>query len=93
MKFEVNIHKVFTNEKRLRAIASVVMDNAFVVHDVRVIESDKGLFISMPYRVHKDEEGKEIRRDVFHPISSDARNEMESAVIAAYKAKIEKQAE
>lgn len=93
MKFDVNIHKVFSHEKPTKAIASVVMDNAFVVHDVRLIESGKRMFIAMPYKVHKDENGKEIRRDMFHPISADARKEMESAVIAAYNAKIEKPAE
>ena len=93
MKFDVNIRKVFSDEKPLKAIASVVMDNAFVVHGVRLHESNKRMFITMPYKVHKDEEGKEIRRDMFHPISADARKEMESAIIAAYKAKIEKPAE
>ena len=93
MKFDFNIHKVFSHEKPTKAIASVVMDNAFVVHDVRLIESGKRMFIAMPYKVHKDEDGKEIRRDMFHPISADARKEMESAVIAAYNAKIEKPAE
>ena len=93
MKFDVNIRRVFSHEKPLKAIASVVMDNAFVVHDVRLIVSDKRMFIAMPYKVQKNEEGKEIRMDVFHLISADACNEMESAVIAAYKAKIEKPAE
>lgn len=64
MKFDVNIHKVFSHEKPTKAIASVVMDNAFVVHDVRLIESGKRMFIAMPYKVHKDEDGKEIRRDM-----------------------------
>ena len=59
----------------------------------RLIETGKRMFIAMPYKVHKDEEDNEIRRDMFHPVSADARKEMESAVITAYNAKIEKPAE
>ena len=93
MKFDVNIRTVFDDGRPVKAIASVTMDNAFVVHDVRLVASDKRMFVAMPHKVFKDKEGKEVRRDMFHPISADARKEMESAVIAAYKAKIEKPAE
>lgn len=64
------------------------MDRMFVVHNVRVIKTDKGCFIGMPPQSYTNKGGNEQRRDVFHPISSKARKTMEEAVIAAYEAKV-----
>ena len=88
MTFSVKIHNVIENGKPLKAVASVTMDGMFAVHNVRVIKSEKGMFIGMPYETYKDKDGKDTRRDVFHPINSEARKAMEEAVIAAYKEKV-----
>ena len=88
MTFSVKIHNVIENGKPLKAVASVTMDGMFAVHNVRVIKSEKGMFIGMPYETYKDKDGKDTRRDVFHPINSEARKAMEEAVITAYNEKV-----
>lgn len=88
MQFEVKVRKLIDNDKPLKAVCSVTMDELFAVHNVRVIKTDKGMFIGMPFESYTDKDGNEQRRDVFHPISSEARMAMEEAVIAAYEAKV-----
>ncbi len=88
MQFEVKVRKLIDNDKPLKAVCSVTMDELFAVHNVRVIKTDKGMFIGMPFESYMDKDGNEQRRDVFHPISSEARKAMEEAVIAAYEAKV-----
>ena len=88
MQFEVKVRKIIDNDKPLKAVCSVTMDGMFAVHNVRVIKTDKGCFIGMPFESYADKDGNEQRRDVFHPISSEARKAMEEAVIAAYEAKV-----
>ena len=70
MTFSVKIHNVIENGKPLKAVASVTMDGMFAVHNVRVIKSEKGMFIGMPYETYKDKDGKDTRRDVLHHINS-----------------------
>jgi len=65
----------------MRAVASITFDDEFVVHDVRVIEGQNGLFVAMPSR--KTPEGE--FRDVAHPITSVAREMIQNAVLKAYK--------
>ena len=88
MEFNVKVRKIIENGKPLKATCSVTMDGQFTVHGVKVIKTEKGSFIAMPFESYKDAEGNEQRRDVFHPITSDARRAMEAAVLAAYEAKI-----
>ena len=64
----------------MRAIASLTFDNEFVIHDVRVIDGNEGLFVAMPSKRTPDGEF----RDVAHPINSDARMKIQDVVIAAY---------
>ena len=85
MKYQVKIRKVFNTDKSVKALASVTIGNKMAIHGVRVVEPDKGRFVSMPYSVSKDKDGNEIRRDVAHPISAEARKEIEDAVFAAYE--------
>ncbi len=66
----------------MKAVASVTFDNAFAVHDVKVIEGPEKLFVAMPSRRTPDGE----YRDIAHPINSDMRNMLESKVLAAYDA-------
>ena len=70
------------SEGKMKAVASVTFDNAFAVHDVKVIEGPEKLFVAMPSRRTPDGE----YRDIAHPINSDMRNMLESKVLAAYDA-------
>lgn len=76
---DIQIKKV-EGEGKLRAYASVTFDDLFVVHNIRVIEGDHGLFIGMPSRKTKSGEFK----DVAHPIRQEFRKKLEEAVLAAY---------
>lgn len=76
----VNVRKV-ESESRMRGIASVTLDNCFVIHGIRIIEGDKGLFIAMPSR--KNNSG--TYRDVAHPINSECRKMFEDAILEEYK--------
>lgn len=92
MTFDVKIHKLIDNGLPLKATATVTIDGGYAVHNVRVIMTDKGTFMGMPFESYKDKDGNEKRKDVFHPITSEARKAMEDAVIAAYEAKVSEQA-
>ena len=58
MQFDVKIRKVIENGKPLKAVASVTVDGAFVIHNVRVIETENAKFVAMPYATYQDAEGK-----------------------------------
>ncbi|KKM09309.1 regulatory protein SpoVG [Clostridiales bacterium PH28_bin88] len=77
---DVRIRKI-NLEGKMKAIVSVTFDDAFVVHDVKVVEGQHGLFVAMPSR--KTPEGE--FRDIAHPISSSAREVIQSAVLKAYE--------
>ncbi|HET6350562.1 MAG TPA: septation regulator SpoVG [Coriobacteriia bacterium] len=62
------------------AIASIVVDDCFVVHDLRVVNGDKGIFVAMPSRKLPNGEF----RDICHPINTDARNGIQDAVLAQF---------
>lgn len=62
------------------AIASIVLDDQFVIHDLRVVNGDKGLFVAMPSRKLPNGEF----RDICHPINTDARNRIQQAVLAQF---------
>lgn len=76
---DVRVKKI-NSEGKIRAIASITIDNAFVVRDIRVIEGQNGLFIAMPNKKLPDGE----YRDVAHPITQEARNIIQQAILAAY---------
>ena len=77
---DVRIRKIAT-EGNMKAIVSVTFDNEFVVHDIKVIEGQNGLFIAMPSRKTPDGEFK----DIAHPINTDTREKMQSSILAAYE--------
>ena len=62
-------------------MASVTLDNEFVIHDIKVIEGDKGLFIAMPSRRSADGE----YRDIAHPINTETRKHLQEIVLDAYE--------
>lgn len=78
---DIRIKKV-AGESKMKAVASVTFDNAFAVHDVKVIEGPEKLFVAMPSRRTPDGE----YRDIAHPINSEMRQILESRVLAAYDA-------
>jgi len=77
---DVRVRKINT-EGKMKAVVSVTFDNAFVVHDVKVVEGMNGIFVAMPSR--KTPEGE--FRDIAHPISSAAREVIQTAVLKAYQ--------
>ena len=77
-------------EGKMKAVVSITIDDEFVVHDIKVVEGDKGLFIAMPSRKAADGE----YRDIAHPINSGTRNNIQQIVLEAYeKALLEPEAE
>lgn len=85
---DVRLRRVQT-EGRMRAIASITLDDEFVVHDIRVIDGNTGLFVAMPSKRTPDGEF----RDIAHPINSNTRNKIQDIVLAAYHATSEEDAE
>jgi stage V sporulation protein G len=76
---DVRLRRVNT-DGRMRAIASITLDNEFVVHDIRVIDGNNGLFVAMPSKRTPDGEF----RDIAHPINSSTRGKIQDAVLAEY---------
>lgn len=65
----------------MKAIVSITFDDAFAVHDIKVVEGDKGLFVAMPSKRMPDGEYK----DIAHPISSEVREVIQTAVLKEYE--------
>ncbi|MDD5604032.1 MAG: septation regulator SpoVG [Eubacteriales bacterium] len=76
---DVRIRKIDT-EGKMKAVVSVTFDNEFVVHDIKIIESQNGLFIAMPSRKTPDGEF----RDIAHPINSSTREKIQSSILGKY---------
>lgn len=77
---DVRVRKVSV-EGKMRAIVSVTLDNEFVVHDIKVIEGENGLFIAMPSKKGNDGE----YRDIAHPINSVTREKIQQLILEAYQ--------
>lgn len=77
----VSVVKKKNEDSRMKGIATIILDDQFAVHDIRIIEGDNGLFTAMPSR--KTATGG--YRDVAHPITPAARNMIEKAILDAYK--------
>ena len=76
----VNVRKIEKEGSRMKGIASILIDDSFAVHDIRIIEGDNGLFIAMPSR--KTATGG--YRDIAHPINPEVRAMFEDAILDAY---------
>lgn len=83
---DVRVRKVARNGK-MKAVVSITIDEVFVVHDIKVIEGDKGLFIAMPSRKAADGEYK----DIAHPINSETRNELQKLILQKYAEAMEEE--
>ena len=77
---DVIVRKV-TKEGKMKAVVSITIDDEFVVHDIKVIEGEKGLFIAMPSRKASDGE----YRDIAHPINSNTREKIQSLILEKYE--------
>ena len=80
---DVRVRKV-AKEGKMKAVVSITIDDEFVVHDIKVIEGEKGLFIAMPSRKASDGE----YRDIAHPINSDTRNKTQQIILEKYESEI-----
>lgn len=83
---DVRIRKV-EKEGKMKAVVSITIEDEFVVHDIKVIEGDKGLFIAMPSRKASDGE----YRDIAHPINSTTREQLQTLILEKYKEEMEKE--
>lgn len=77
---DVRIRKV-EKEGKMKAVVSITIDEEFVVHDIKIIEGEKGLFIAMPSRKAADRE----YRDIAHPINSDTRDRIQKLILEKYQ--------
>ncbi len=77
---DVRVRKV-SKEGKMKAVVSITIDDEFVVHDIKVIEGEKGLFIAMPSRKAADGE----YRDIAHPINSETRERIQSLILEKYQ--------
>lgn len=85
---DIRIRKV-EKEGKMKAVVSITLDEEFVVHDIKVIEGEKGLFIAMPSRKASDGE----YRDIAHPINSNTREKIQSMILAKYEEAIKEETE
>ena len=76
---DVRVRKI-TKEGKMKAIVSITIEDEFVVHDIKVIEGEKGLFIAMPSKKAMDGE----YRDIAHPINSSTRDSIQKIILDAY---------
>ena len=77
---DVRIIKV-EKKRKMKAVVSITIDEEFVVHDIKIIEGEKGLFIAMPSRKAADGE----YRDIAHPINSDTRDRIQKLILEKYQ--------
>ena len=77
---DVRIRKI-NKEGKLKAVASVTLDNEMVVHDIKVIEGEKGLFIAMPSKKSLDG----TFRDIVHPINTETRERLQEVILSRYE--------
>ena len=73
------------SEGKMRAVVSITIDSVFVIHDIKVIEGEKGMFIAMPSRKAADGEYK----DIAHPINSDTRTALQELILMKYQEALE----
>ena len=85
---DVRVRRI-EKEGKMKAIVSITFDNEFVIHDIKVIEGEKGLFIAMPSRKAADGE----YRDIAHPINSGTRERIQTTILQKYEETLEEEPE
>ena len=83
---DVRIRLMQREESKLKAVASITFDECFVVHDIKVLEGNQGLFVRMPHRQTNDGEYK----DIAHPLNTPTREEINKMVLAKYEEELAK---
>lgn len=83
---DLRVRLISKSDGKLNAVASITIDNAFVVHDIKIIEGNDGLFVAMPSRKTADGDYK----DVAHPINTEVREALIKKVLAAYNEELSK---
>jgi len=83
---DVRVRIVKKDDSKLKAVASITFDNAFVVHDIKVISGADGYFVAMPSR--KSSEGE--YKDIAHPINTETREEIIKVILDAFNAELDK---
>ena len=86
---DVRIRMVNQQEGKLKAVASLVIDGCFAVHDIKIVEGESGVFVAMPSRKSPDGEYK----DIVHPINTKTRELFKERVIEAYRSALEEKTE
>ena len=81
---DIRIRRV-ENEGKMKAVVSITIDDEFVVHDIKIIEGEKGMFIAMPSRKAADGE----YRDIAHPINTATRERLQSMILSKYQESLE----
>lgn len=82
---DTRVRLVESNNSKLKAIASIVLDECFAIHDIKIIDGNEGVFIAMPSR--KTTEGD--FKDIAHPINSETREVVKTKVLEAYHKALE----
>ena len=77
---DVRVRRV-AKDGKMKAVVSITIDNVFVIHDIKVIEGEKGLFIAMPSKKSADGE----YRDIAHPINAETRGMLEQIILEKYE--------
>ena len=77
---DIRVRKI-NSESKMKAVVSITIDNEFVVHDIKIIEGEKGLFIAMPSKKSTDGE----YRDIAHPINSETRDKLQQTILEKYE--------
>ena len=85
----VRVRVVEKENSKMRGFASVTIDNQFVVHDIRILEGDNGLFLAMPSK----QTGVGEYRDIAHPINQEARQLFTDAILKEYQEELKRSAE
>ena len=79
------IDRVMDNSNSLKAFATITIANSFMVHNIRVVEGSKGLFVAMPNRSYQNDNGNTKYSDICHAISNDMKQRIDSVVLNAYQ--------
>lgn len=84
MDFLPKVKYINPSAKSVKAVFSLVINDSFVVHGIRVINGKKGIFVAMPNRVSLDKGGKKEYLDLFHPLSVKCKEEIDSIILREY---------
>lgn len=85
---DVRIRLIQKEDSKLKAVASITLDNAFAIHDIKIVDGAEGCFVAMPSR----KIGETEHKDIAHPINAEARAQLIEAVMQAYQTALNEQA-